>query len=38
MDDSAFDAKYQKHKIKVKLWEKAFKEKNRRPPSKVKIH
>lgn len=37
MDDSAFKAKYHKYKYKVKLWEKEFKEKNRRIPSKVMI-
>lgn len=35
MDDSAFKQKYQKYKLRVKLWEKDFKKKNGRVPSKV---
>lgn len=35
MDDPVFKSKYQKYKYKVKLWEKQFKEKNGRVPSKV---
>lgn len=35
MDDPVMNTKYQKHKYKVKQWEKQFKEKNGRVPSKV---
>ncbi|XP_017074199.1 uncharacterized protein LOC108109904 [Drosophila eugracilis] len=37
MDDSAFKLKYQKYKLRVKLWEKDFKKKNGRVPSKYDI-
>lgn len=35
MDDPGFSLKYKKYKYKVKLWEKNFKEKKGRIPSKV---
>ncbi|KAH8406877.1 hypothetical protein KR222_009634 [Zaprionus bogoriensis] len=35
MDDSGFKEKYQKYKLRVKLWEKDFKKKHNRVPSKV---
>lgn len=35
MEDPVFKSKYQKYKYKVKLWEKQFKEKKGRVPSKV---
>lgn len=35
MDDPVMNTKYQKYKYKVKRWEKEFKEKNGRVPSKV---
>ncbi|XP_033149583.1 ATP-dependent DNA helicase Q4 [Drosophila busckii] len=34
MDDSIFKEKYQKYKLRVKVWEKDFKKKNGRVPSK----
>ncbi|KAH8361559.1 hypothetical protein KR084_008335 [Drosophila pseudotakahashii] len=37
MDDSVFKLKYQKYKLRVKLWEKDFKKKNGRVPSKYDI-
>ncbi|XP_016969067.2 ATP-dependent DNA helicase Q4 [Drosophila rhopaloa] len=37
MDDSVFKIKYQKYKLRVKLWEKDFKKKNGRVPSKYDI-
>ncbi|KAH8242128.1 hypothetical protein KR026_005234 [Drosophila bipectinata] len=37
MDDSVFKQKYQKYKLRVKLWEKDFKKKNGRVPSKYDI-
>lgn len=35
MEDPVFKHKYQKFKLRVKLWEKDFKKKNGRIPSKV---
>lgn len=35
MDDPIFKTKYHKYKTKVKIWEKSFREKNGRVPSKV---
>lgn len=35
MDDPVFKQKYQKYKLRVKLWEKDFKKKHGRIPSKV---
>lgn len=35
MDDSIYKEKYQKYKLRVKLWEKDFKKKHNRVPSKV---
>lgn len=35
MDESGFKEKYQKYKLRVKLWEKDFKKKHNRVPSKV---
>ncbi|KRF98990.1 uncharacterized protein Dwil_GK27201 [Drosophila willistoni] len=37
MDESIFKQKYQKYKLRVKLWEKDFKKKNGRVPSKYDI-
>lgn len=38
MEDPVFKVKYQKCKYKVKVWEKVFKQKNGRVPSKVTLH
>lgn len=35
MDDSIYKEKYQKYKLRVKLWEKDFKKTHNRVPSKV---
>ncbi|XP_032574574.1 ATP-dependent DNA helicase Q4 [Drosophila sechellia] len=37
MDDSVFKLKYQKYKLRVKVWERDFKKKNGRVPSKYDI-
>lgn len=35
MDESIYKDKYQKYKLRVKLWENDFKKKHGRVPSKV---
>lgn len=35
MDESIYKEKYQKYKLRVKVWEKDFKKKRGRVPSKV---
>jgi len=37
MDESIFKEKYQKYKLRVKVWEKDFKKKHGRVPSKVNL-